>query len=78
MTKGHLQRDGCTLLQASMVRYVESIFPLVRSIMEARPHSPVKTDVGGGDVTSVNWDETMVCFIIGFGVFFKYFFLRTV
>lgn len=59
VTRQNLQKDGSTLLQATMIRYVESIFPVVRSIMEARPSTPVKM----ADPDSVRWDETMVLIV---------------
>ena len=40
VTRNSFQKDGITLQQATLVRYVESIFPVVRSIMEARLPDP--------------------------------------
>jgi len=39
VSRASLQMDGCTLVQSSMSKYVESIFPVVKSIMDAR-HIP--------------------------------------
>ena len=36
VSRGSFQKDGVTLQQSTMIRYVESTFPVVRSIMEAR------------------------------------------
>jgi hypothetical protein len=36
VTRANLQKDGSTLLQPSMIRYVEGIFNVVRSVMDAR------------------------------------------
>jgi hypothetical protein len=52
VTRTSLQKDGITLLQPAMIRYVEGVFNVVRSIMDARP---VKTPV-----KPPNWaDETV-------------------
>lgn len=64
VSRSNLQKDGVTLLQASMLRYVESTFSVVRSVMEARQfvQSPVKSAeaVDQSSLSSVNWDESMV------------------
>ncbi len=44
MTKANLQRDGCTLVQASVVRYSESVMTVVRSIFESHPSPQKKLD----------------------------------
>jgi hypothetical protein len=44
VTRANLQKDGYTLVQNTMVRYVESVFPVVRSIMESRVPSPRKPE----------------------------------
>jgi hypothetical protein len=36
VTRANLQKDGSTLLQQSMIRYVEGVFNVVRSVMDAR------------------------------------------
>jgi hypothetical protein len=43
VTRANLQKDGSTLVQSSMIRYVESVFPVVRSIIESRIPSPEKS-----------------------------------
>ena len=48
VTRTNLLKDGITLVQASAYRYVESIFPVVKSIMDARkplyPDPPVEVN----------------------------------
>ncbi len=54
VTKANLQKDGFTLLQSTMIRYVESVFPVVRSIMESRVPSPKKPE------TETDWSTDPV------------------
>lgn len=54
-----------TLLHASMVRSVDSIFPMVRSIMEAREpflrrDQDPATDQDPTEQTTLRWDDTVV------------------
>jgi hypothetical protein len=57
VTRANLQKDGYTLVQNIMVRYVESIFPVVRSIMESRVPSPKKPE------KESDWSEEVIWFL---------------
>ncbi len=52
VSKANLQKDGVTLLQSTMIRYVESVFTVVRSIMESRVQSPKKNEDWSEEVLS--------------------------
>jgi hypothetical protein len=56
VSRANLQKDGFTLVQSTMIRYVESIFPVVRSIMESRVPSPKKSE----NETDPDWSEEKV------------------
>lgn len=63
VSRNNYQKDGVTLLHASLVRYVESVFPVVRSIMEARAPSPSRDpdpEPEPAGQSTMRWDETMV------------------
>jgi hypothetical protein len=53
VTKGSFQRDGTTLVQGTMIRYVESVCTVVRSIIESRIPSPNKDEA-----ERLKWEST--------------------
>jgi hypothetical protein len=56
VSRANLQKDGYTLVQSTMIRYVESIFSVVRSIMESRVPTPKKDETE----TKKDWAEDKV------------------
>ncbi len=61
VTRSNLQKDGATLLQPSMVRYVEGVFNVVRSIMDARQASGSEVN---NNQNNPNWADSSVVILI--------------
>jgi len=61
VTRANFQKDGITLLQPTMVRYAESIFPVVCSVIDARKmvHEPPQPPSKQPD-----WSDTLVSTIV--------------
>lgn len=69
VTRGNLQKDGSTLVHTTMIRYVESVMTVVRSIIESRAPSPRKiteTDENDNEETPA-WDNTIVRYLLLLG-----------
>ncbi len=67
VTRANLQKDGSTLLQPSMIRYVEGVFNVVRSVMDARQPST--------SAAQPNWADSVVSCgkkITDFLIFFNF------
>lgn len=56
VTRASFQKDGVSLLQPTMVRYAESVFPVVCSVMDARKMMPPPVN----PPKQPDWSETLV------------------